>query len=396
MDQVAVLYDGGVLVDDHGRIAAVGPSNDIERLSQGATIQTSIDAKGKCLLPGLVDGHTHPVWSGNRCHEFKLKLAGASYLEIHKIGGGIGYTAKCTASATEEELTDLVVGRLKRMLRFGTTTCEVKSGYGFDIETELKELRVLKKAEDLQPISLVSTFLGGHSVPPGTTSAAHTKLIVEAMLPKVLEEKEKGLNNVSCIDVFCEKGVYDQSETKAILEAGKSAGLLMNFHGDELNPMQCGELAGEIGAHCVSHCEHVTEEGIAAMAKKPTFAVLLPTTAYVLRIAPPPARRLIEGNVPIALGSDFCPNAHSVSMPNAMNLACVLMRMTMNEALVAATINAAASLGKSDVCGSIEVGKWGDLLLLDAPLWEHIIYEMVDPPIEAVFKMGKEVYRRQE
>ena len=286
--------------------------------------------------------------------------------------------------------------RLDRMLRFGTTTIEAKSGYGLEVEAELKLLRVLHRCNERHPIDIVSTFCGAHAVPAGKTSEEATVDVIEVQLPRVMQERAEEKNSVVNIDVFCETGVFNREESRRVLEAGKNAGLMINFHGDELSRTHSGELGGELGAHAISHLEHVTDEGIVAMSKKPTFAVLLPTTAYVLRISPPPARKLIEGGVPVALGSDFCPNAHSMSMPHVMNLAAVMMRMTVSEALVAATINAAASLQLSDRIGSLEVGKMGDAVIIDAPLWEHVVYQMVDPPIQCVIKGGRIVVDNRE
>lgn len=404
-NQVDVISDGAVVVGTDGIIHMVGTTQEIKEKTQGWTfLEADIDAKGKCVLPGFVDAHTHPVWSGDRCHEFHLKLAGATYMEVAKMGGGIGFTTECTRAASEDELFTSLKQRLRRMVKFGTTTAEGKSGYGMNTETELKMLRVLTKANRFTVGSsrpffpmIVSNFCGAHSVPKGLTAEQGTRLVVDEMIPAVAEAKRNKSIDCTLIDVFCETGVYNAEQTREICEAGrKIAGLDINFHGDELTPMKCGELAGEIGALAVSHCEHVTiPEGIEAMARRPTVGVLLPTTAYVLRIAPPPARKMIEGNVPVALGSDFCPNAHSMSMPHTMNLACVNMKMTVNEALVAATINAAYSLGVEHVVGSIEVGKSGDLILLDAPKWEHVVYQMVDPPIESVFREGFKIFQKQ-
>ncbi|EAN81146.1 imidazolonepropienase, putative, partial [Trypanosoma cruzi] len=240
-----------------------------------------------------------------------------------------------------------------------------------------------------------STFCGAHAVPEGKTAEEAVRDVVEAQLPAVMQERAEGRNDVQNIDVFCEIGAFDHDQSRRVLEAGRKSGLMINFHGDELSYVASGELAGELEAQAVSHLEHVSDEGIACMSKRPTFAVLLPMTAYVLRIAPPPARKLIDGHVPVALGSDFCPNAHSLSMPHTMNVSCVLMHMTVEEALVAATINAAGSLNMSDRCGSLEVGKWADVVLLHAPRWEHVVYQMVDPPIEAVYKKGRLVYSKK-
>jgi imidazolonepropionase len=193
------------------------------------------------------------------------------------------------------------------------------------------------------------------------------------------------------IDVFHEKGVFETEETRKILVAGKNAGLAINFHGDELHPMGSAELAKQVNAIAVSHLECISEQGIQDMASGGICAILLPTTAYVLRIEYPPARKLIDAGVPVALASDYNPNAHCMSLPFVMNLACVQMRMNMNEALVACTINAAAGLGKNDSHGSLEVGKFGDCVIIDAENWEHIIYEIGNPPIHAVIKQGRQI-----
>lgn len=230
----------------------------------------------------------------------------------------------------------------------------------------------------------------------GMTSDEATEDVIKRQIPALIEEKKKGTINPEQIDVFCEKNVFTPEQTRRILEAGKEAGLLINFHGDELTYTGSCELAADLGATAVSHIECVSDQGIKAMAEKGVVGVLLPTTAYVLRLKPPPARKLIEAGVPVALGSDFNPNAHCLSMPQTMNLACVLMHMTLEEALVAATLNSAAAMGKSDTYGSIEVGKQGDFVIVGAPTWEHIIYEMGDPPIDAVIKAGKVVYSSED
>jgi imidazolonepropionase len=390
-----IICLGSLLISGDGNIALVGPTADVDSAiaERGLQVDHVMDCTGKVLLPGFVDAHTHPVWSGDRCHEFVMKLAGATYLEVQKAGGGIGFTTRSTRDTSEDELLSLLITRMNRMMRTGTTTLEGKSGYGLETDTELKMLRVLHRADVAHPLTVVSTFCGAHAVPAGKSSQEATRDVIDVQLPAVLRERDEGKNSVKAIDVFCETGVFSHNESYEILEAGRAAGLRLNFHGDELSCTNSGELAGKVGAHAVAHLEHVTPEGIAAMAAVDCFGVLLPSTAYVLRIAPPPARALIDGNVPVALGSDFCPNAHMMSMPHTMNLACVLMHMTVEEALVAATINSAASLGISDVCGSLEVGKWGDVVVLDATKWEHIVYEMVDPPICAVLKRGKIIFQ---
>ncbi|KAG5846041.1 hypothetical protein ANANG_G00145510 [Anguilla anguilla] len=261
------------------------------------------------------------------------------------------------------------------MLRSGTTLVECKSGYGLELDAELKMLAVIESARRSLDIGISATYCGAHAVPKGKTVAEATEDIINVQLPKLKEKMEKGELRVDNIDVFCEKGVFDLDSTRAILQAGKDMGLQINFHGDELHPMNSAQLGAELNALAISHLEEVTNEGIAAMAKAGTSAVLLPTTAYILRLPQPRARDMLDRGVIVALGSDFNPNAYCCSMPMVMHLACVNMRMSMNEALAAATINAAYALGLSQSHGSLEVGKQGDLLVINASRWEHLIYQ---------------------
>ena len=393
-DSIVVLENAGMVIGHDGNIVAIGNEHDIKTQYMNKTFTHTIDAQGKSIIPGLCDGHSHPVWSGDRVNEFKLKLAGASYMQIHESGGGIGYTVKCTRASPQSELEELLETRLDRMLAQGTTLLEAKSGYGLDFPTELKMLKVLHSLDQTHPIDIVSNYCGAHSVPPDSNAATYVEELVTQHLPNMMAEKKSGSINPTLIDVFCEKNIFTTSQSRRILEAGHSHGLKANFHGDELNFTGSAEMAGEIKATACSHLEHCSEAGMQAMAAVGTVAVLLPTTAYALRIEVPPARAMIEAGVAIALGTDFNPNAHCLSLPFVMNLACVTMRMTVNEALVAATLNAAASVNKSHSHGSLEVGKRGDFVILDSPVWEHVIYELVDPPIMKVFKNGTCVFTK--
>lgn len=391
------MVDHAILVGDDGLISHVLPTDEMDAVvaglkAGGATIDTEVDCGGRAVLPGFVDAHTHAVFSGDRCHEMKMKLAGATYVDVHKAGGGINFTVRHTKASSEEELAHLLSSRLDRMIAGGTTTVEVKSGYGLEVETEMKMLRVIHSVNSAHAMDVVSTFCGAHSVPVGMTADEATEDVVAVQIPELVRQRAAGAIDPANIDVFCEKGFFSVEQSRRILQAGKDVGLAINFHGDELNPMQSGELGAALGARAISHLEHVSDEGMAAMAERNVFAVLLPTTAYVLRIAPPPARKLIAAGVPVALGSDFNPNAHCLTMPFVMNLACVTMRMTMNEALVAATVNSAAALNVGHLCGSLDVGKYGDIVVIDHPSWEHVIYEMGDGvPIFNVFKRGAKV-----
>ncbi|CAK8688991.1 unnamed protein product [Clavelina lepadiformis] len=367
-----------LVIDREGNIADFGTDAKLEAKYANWSFENVLDASGCCLLPGLVDAHTHPVWAGDRVHEFAMKLAGATYMEVHKAGGGINFTVEHTRNASEKELFVLFKERLQRMVKAGTTLVECKSGYGLDVENELKMLRVIERArrDDNINIEISSTYCGAHSVPKGSTADETTDDVISKQIPAIKAEMEMGKLHVDNIDVFCEKGVFDIMQTRRILEEGVKAGWRINFHGDELNPMKAAELGADMKACAISHLEEISDNGIAAMASARSVAVILPTTAYILRLRAPPVRKMIESGVPMALGSDFNPNAFCLSMPLVMHLACVNLRMSMPEAIAASTINAAASLGRSETHGSIEVGKRGNVLVIRAPKWEHLVYQL--------------------
>ncbi|KAK7102020.1 probable imidazolonepropionase [Littorina saxatilis] len=397
--QVLEGAEGGysILVDRDGIIADLGPSREVEARHCSDTIDTVVDATGRCLIPGLVDAHTHTVWAGDRVHEFAMKLAGATYMDVHKAGGGIYFTVEHTRGATEDTLYELLKERLVRAVRAGSTFVEVKSGYGLDLDTEVKMLKVTERARQSLPVDISCTYCGAHAIPKEKTSQEATTDVVNVQLPRIKDLMSSKQLCVHNIDVFCEQGVFDVTQSRDILLAGKSMGLNLNFHGEELHRLHSAEMGAEIGALAISHLEEVSEEGISAMAKSGTVGVLLPTTAYNLRLTPPPARAMIDGGMAVALGSDFNPNAHCLAMPLVMNLACVTLRMTMSESLVAATLNAAHALGQSDRHGSLEVGKLGNMLVLDAPRWEHLIYQMGSHQdvISHVIWHGDVVHRKQ-
>uniref|UniRef100_T2M6L2 Probable imidazolonepropionase n=1 Tax=Hydra vulgaris TaxID=6087 RepID=T2M6L2_HYDVU len=386
-----------IVVDNSGKIEAIGLDDEIIKKYDHVTFNKEINACGKCILPGLIDGHTHPVWVGDRVHEFAMKLEGATYMDIHKAGGGIYFTVKSVHEATEDELYHSFLKRLKAMSKCGTTTIEAKSGYGLDAENEIKMLKVIERArKEISFMDISVTYCGGHAIPKGKTMEEATQDIVENQIPQIVNLMNDGKIHVDNIDVFYETGVFDKESTKKILLAGKNVGMNINFHGDELNSNQSGKLGAEVGALAISHLEEIDDEGIILMQKQNIIATLLPTTAYILKLKPPPARKLIEKGVAVALGSDFNPNAYCYSMTTVMHMACCLLRMSMSEALIGATINAAASIGLSDSHGSIEVGKQADFIIIDAPRWEHLIYQFGshDEIITHVIKRGVVVYAK--
>ncbi|GIQ87730.1 imidazolonepropionase [Kipferlia bialata] len=389
MGHVSTIANGYMVIDQ-GIIRFVGSQAEFEASEYaGAEYESVVDATGRVVMPGLVDAHTHPVFEGDRCHEFSMKLEGASYIDIHKAGGGIGFTVKHVREADDETLATHLEERIQRLLASGTTCMEAKTGYGLDEETELKMLRVINsvKTKPSTDMTMVSTFLGAHSVPKGSTQDEATETVI-GTIPKLAS-----VGGCDQIDVFLEKGVFDGPHTRRILEAGVQHGMAINFHGDELNYMAGAEMAADLKARAMSHCECVTPEGMAQMAKEEVVGVVLPTTSYILRIHPAPARQMIEAGVPLALASDFNPNAPCYSMPLTMHLGCIFLGISMAEALVASTINAAASIGRADTHGSLETGKQGDFIVLDAsaPSWEHIIYRLGDNVVDSVYVKGRKV-----
>ncbi|CAI4232498.1 unnamed protein product [Auanema sp. JU1783] len=401
MNNIKILDDDSsqlsVLVDSHGIIKYIGNEAGALKLLGDIEPDEKLDALGGVLIPGFVDGHSHPVFAGDRVHEFAMKLAGATYMEVQAAGGGIHFTTTKTREATEDQLLDDFLNVATLMIHSGTTTLEAKSGYGLEMETELKMLRVLSRLSDFVPLEISATFCGAHAVPKGVTEAEQTDLICNEIIPAIEKEKKEGkLRNLENIDVFCEKGVFGVETTRRILEEGKKTGLNANFHAEELNWIGGVELGAELGARAMSHLEEISEKGIEMMASSGSVAVLLPSTAFILRLTPPPARKMIEKGVVVALGSDFNPNAFCFAMPMIMHLACITMKLSMPEALVAATLNSAHSIGRGKTHGAICVGRKADMVVLNANSWEHVVYRMAghSSVIQQVIKNGHIVFQQ--
>jgi imidazolonepropionase len=360
--RLEIITDGALAQAD-GRIVFAGRTADLERTVSLPADARVIDAHDYSILPGFVDAHTHAVFAGDRRSELRRRLAGETYASIAASGGGIVSTVTATRAATEDDLTAQARARLDGMLACGTTTCEIKSGYGLDLETELKMLRAIRRLDESHPIDIVATFMGAHEVPIEHRSdrGRYIELIVGEMIPAVASARL-----AEWCDVFCETGVFTAAESRTILEAGQRAGLKARIHADELGASGGSHVAASVGARSADHLIFVPSDGIAALAKASVVATLLPSAAFYLKLGRfAPARALIEASVPVALATDVNPGGgFSPSMPFAMTLACFAMGLTFEEALTAATINAAWSLDRAHEVGSLEPGKLADAVIV--------------------------------
>ena len=375
-----------------GRIAFVGSREERRRQFGDAGSAVRLDGGGGTLVPGFVDAHSHLPWAGSRENEFAMRLAGKTYLEIAAAGGGILATVGATRAADENELTGNTAARLDRMLSHGTTTAEVKSGYGLSLEDELKQLRAIRRAADSHPIEVVATLLAAHEFPPEHRADrdAWVEIIASEIVPACAEAKL-----ASFCDVFCEQGVFDVEQSRRVLLAGAEHGLKPRLHADEFVDSGGAELAAEIGAVSADHLVAVTAEGIAAMARTGVSAVLLPGVSFFLmKDDYAPARRLVAAGVPVVLATDCNPgSSHTESLPFIIQLAVFQMRLSIEECLIAVTLNAACCLGLGSEIGTIEVGKRADLTLLEGPSLLHLGYHIGVNPVRAVVKGGRVVHQ---
>ncbi|RUL51903.1 imidazolonepropionase [Lysinibacillus antri] len=389
MSNLGLIEDGSLWIED-GIIQAVGTTKELEkRYSEKLHEAEIVDAKNHLVTPGLVDPHTHVVYGGSREREFEMRLEGATYMDIMNAGGGIHATTRMTREATEDELIKQTTRRLDSFLAHGVTTIEGKSGYGMNLETELKQLRVMKKLQEQHVIDIVPTFMGAHAVPPEYKGREDEFVdhLIQDMLPVVAEEKLAEFN-----DVFCEKGVYTPEQSERILEAGKRFGLIPKIHADEIEPYGGAELAAKIGAISAEHLLKASEAGIKAMAKSGTIACLLPATALYLREEAAAGRKMIDEGVAVAISTDCNPGSSpTTSMPLVMNLACISMRLTPAEALTAATYNAACAINRQEQVGSLEVGKQADIVLWKTKNYQELQYLFGVNHVKSVWKKGIKV-----
>lgn len=383
----STVLDGTAVAVDDGRIAAIGPEADLARRHADAE---RVDCAGGVLTPGLVDSHTHAVFGRWRADEYAMRARGVPYMEIARQGGGINASVRDLRERSEEELVALTRERLRPMLAHGTTTAEVKSGYGLTTEDELKMLRVVRRLNDEGPLELVPTFLGGHEVPPEYRDRpdAYVDLLVEEMIPAVAAD---GLARFC--DVFMEPGVFDARQSRRILEAGLAHGLVPKLHADELEGSGGAELAAELDAASADHLGQVSDAGIAALAGSRTVATLLPGTLFFLgRKEYAPARRLLDAGATVALATDFNPGSSATpNLPLILTIACSQMGLGPQEALVAATRGGARALRLEDGRGTLVPGAPADLVLWDVEDLREIPYRYGIRLARQVWKRGREV-----
>lgn len=387
LNDLAIISDAAILIENE-RIGSVGTYAELKsKIPTGAII---IDANHRCVTPGFVDAHTHLVFAGNRAAEFEQRIAGATYQQIAAAGGGILRTVALTRAATEDEL--LVAARRHRdwMLRSGTTTIEAKSGYGLDRDTELKMLRVIARLNAEGPGRIIPTLLAAHTVPPEYKDrrADYVRFVSEALIPEVA-----GLKLAQYCDAFCDDHAFTVDETRTVLTAAKKRGLNLRIHVEQFRSGTGADLAAELGAATADHLETVTEETLQHLRVSGTQPVLLPGSVFALsRTQYPPARKMVEAGLAIVLATDFNPGSSPVpSMPFMLSLACLQMGLSPAEALTAATINAAHSLGLGAEIGSLEAGKQADFVIHEFADYRELAYYIAAPMRPRVFIAGREV-----
>ncbi|MGM7700261.1 imidazolonepropionase [Pseudalkalibacillus sp. Hm43] len=389
MKEIGLVEDAVVAVAD-GKVVYVGPKDDAHSIDAHEVI----DCEGKLVTPGLVDPHTHLVFGGSREHELALKQQGVPYLEILKQGGGILSTVQATREADEEALYEKASFHLERMLSYGITTMEAKSGYGLDADTELKQLRVIKRLRETKNADIVSTYLGAHAIP--NEYKGRSQAFLDEMVKLMETVKEEDL--AEFVDIFCETGVFTVEESRAYLKKAKEMGFDVKIHADEIDPLGGTEMACEVGAISADHLVGASEEGIRQLGETNTIAVLLPgTTFYLNKNEFAKAREMIEGNAAVALATDFNPGScPTENLQLIMNLAALKLRMTPEEIWNAVTVNSAYAIGCGERAGKISEGRQADLLVWDAPNYLYIPYHYGVNHVRTVIKNGKTLFERGE
>lgn len=384
MSNLSVIENGTVIVSG-GIITYVGKDANCPPLSDFPNHEI-IDATGKAVLPGFVDSHTHFIFGGYREEEFSWRMRGDSYMSIMERGGGIHNTMTATRNASFDELKNSGRKRLNSMLAMGVTTVEGKSGYGMDKATELKQLEVMKSLNEEHAVDIVSTFMGAHATPTEYKGRENDFLdyMIEEVMPEV---KEKNL--AECCDIFCEKNVFDIEQSRRYLTAARDLGFKLKIHADEIVTLGGAELAAELKALSADHLLQASDKGIGDLAESGVVATLLPCTAFSLKEHYARGRYMIDSGCAVALATDLNPgSSFTNSIPLLFALACIYMQLSPEEALTALTINGAAAVGKADKTGSIDVGKQGDLVILEYPSYKFLPYHIGMNIVEKVIKKG--------
>lgn len=385
MQDIDLIKDGAVVVED-GIIRFAGSTKEAEKRFDDAGYEV-VDATGKTILPGFVDSHTHFIFGGNRADEFGWRLRGDSYMSIMERGGGIASTMKATREASKEELKETGKRRLDRMLSYGVTTVEGKSGYGLDCDTELRMLRVMKELNEEHPVDIVTTYLGPHATPPEYKgrNMDFLKFNLEEVMPKVKEE-----NLAEFADIFTEKNVFDIEESRYYLEGAKKLGFALKLHADEMYDLGGAALAAEVGAKSADHLLCANDESLKKMAESKTVATCLPATAFSLGAEYAKGRNMIDMGCAVAIASDYNPGScHTCSIPLIIAISCIYMHLSIEEVISALTINGATAIGKEDTIGSLEEGKQADLILLSKPSIQFLPYCTGMNIVEKVMKKGE-------
>lgn len=378
------LFTGKRIIENVDLLIEDGVVNGVGRFSGDG-----YDAQGLTVIPGFVDCHTHLVFAGDRSDELAERLRGKSYLEIARGGGGIMKTVIETRKASHEELFRSAKKRINRLIKSGTTTVEIKSGYGLTAEDELKILKVIKRLKEDTPIDIMATFLGAHVVPEGVDREKYVSMIIEELLPRIKEE-----NLADFCDVFCDAEAFTITETEKILSKAKDLGFEIKVHAEELTHTGVSSLAAEMNAVSCDHLNHVEKEDLLKMKLNKTVAVLLPGTSLFLNCEKPPVTEMLKLGVDIAISSDYNPGTCPIlSMGIICALGCLYYRIPINEAIAAATSGGARAIGRKDV-GMLENGYFADLIILDIPNVNHLIYRFDQDNIVAIFKKGNIIYHR--
>ena len=385
MNNLTIIEDGAIAICDD-KIEAIGTTNELLDKLGSLNDYKIINADGKCILPGFVDSHTHFIFGGYRPIEFINRINGTPYLDILKAGGGIQNTVNSTRNSSFISLYESAIDRLNGMLSQGITTIESKSGYGLDLNTELKQLKVSNLCNNNHPIDIINTYLGAHAVPIefSNKNNEYINFMIEKVLPIVKQD-----NLAEFCDVFCEDSVFSIEESRTLLTKAKDMGFKLKLHADEIISLGGAELAGELKAVSADHLLAISDKGINSMIENNVIATLLPCTAFCLNKPYAPARKLIDSGASVALATDFNPGScFTNSIPLVLALATIHMNMTINEAITAITLNGAAAIDKANSIGSIEVGKKADLVILKYPDYRFLIYNTGINIVDKVVKNG--------